>query len=223
MSTDFVINAELRTDTGKGSARRMRHADNVPAIIYGSGTEPMMLTFTHKEIAHQLENEAFYSHILTVNIDGKANKAVLKDLQRHPSKARILHLDLLRVSETEKLTMQVPLHFLGEEAAPGVKDEGGLISHNMSIVEIRCLAKDLPEYLDVDMSAVNINETVHLSDIKLPGGVEIVALTHGADHDLPVANIHMPKGVIEEEAPVAGAAEAEGEKAAEGGEEGDKS
>ena len=224
MSTEFVINAELRTDTGKGSARRMRHADNVPAIIYGAGAEPMMLTFTHQEISHQLENEAFYSHILTVNIDGKANKAVLKDLQRHPSKARILHLDLLRVSETEKLTMQVPLHFMGEEVAPGVKDEGGMISHNMSIVEIRCLAKDLPEYLEVDMSAVNINETVHLSDIKLPGGVEIVALTHGADHDLPIANIHMAKGVVEDE-PVAGAAEAEaeGEKAAEGGEEGEKS
>jgi len=224
MSTDYVINAELRTDTGKGAARRMRHADNVPAIIYGAGAEPVMLTFTHKEIAHQLENEAFYSHILTVNIDGKENKAVLKALQRHPSKARILHLDLLRVSETEKLTMQVPLHFIGEEVAPGVKDDGGLISHNMSIVEIRCMAKDLPEYLEVDMSTVNINETVHLSDIKLPGGVEIVALTHGADHDLPIANIHMAKGVIEEEeAPAAGAAEAEGEKAAEGGEEGDKS
>lgn len=221
MSTEFVINAELRTDTGKGSARRMRLAENVPAIMYGAGDEPVMLTFTHKDIARQLENEAFYSHILTVNVDGKANKAVLKDLQRHPSKARIMHLDLLRVSETEKLTMQVPIHFIGEEAAPGVKDAGGLISHNMSNVEIKCLAKDLPEYLEVDMSAVEINETVHLSDIKLPGGVEIVALTHGADHDLPIANIHMAKGGAEE--PVAGAVEAEGEKAPEGGEEGDKS
>ena len=167
MSTDYVINAEVRTETGKGAIRRMRHAEMVPAILYGAGAAPVQLTITHKDIAKQLENEAFYSHILTVNVEGKEEQAVLKDLQRHPSKARILHLDLLRISASEKITMQVPLHFIGEDVAPGVKDAGGLISHQMSIVEIRCLAKDLPEFLEVDMSAVNLGETLHLSDIKL--------------------------------------------------------
>ena len=148
MSTDFVINAQIRTETGKGAARRMRHAEQVPAIIYGAGADPVQLTLAHKDIAKQLENEAFYSHVLTVNVDGKEEKAVLKDLQRHPSKARVLHLDLLRVSASEKITMQVPLHFIGEDVAPGVKEGGGLVSHLMSNVEIRCLAKDLPEFLE---------------------------------------------------------------------------
>lgn len=210
MSTDFVINAQIRTETGKGAARRMRHAEQVPAIIYGAGTDPVQLTLAHKDIAKQLENEAFYSHVLTVNVDGKEEKAVLKDLQRHPSKARILHLDLMRVSASEKITMQVPLHFVGENVAPGVKEGGGLVSHQMSNVEIRCLAKDLPEFLEVDMSSLELNESLHLSDIKLPDGVEIVALTHGADHDLPIANIHTAKGGGEETP--AGEAAAEGEK-----------
>lgn len=223
MSTEFVLNAELRSENGKGDARRMRRAEKIPAILYGAGGDSVPLTFVHKDIAHQLENEAFYSHILTVNVDGKVEKAVLRDLQRHPSKPRILHLDLLRVSATEKITMQVPLHFIGEEIAPGVKEGGGLISHQMSNVEIRCLASNLPEFLDVDMSAVNLGETLHLSDIKLPQGVEIVALTHGADHDSPIANIHAAKA--EEVTPVASTDEvaAEGDKPAEGGDEGAKS
>lgn len=194
MSTDYVINAQVRTETGKGAIRRLRHAEQVPAILYGAGADPVQLSLAHKDITKQLENEAFYSHILTVNVDGTEEKAVLKDLQRHPSKPRILHLDLLRVSESEKITMQVPLHFTGESIAPGVKEGGGLVSHQMSSVEIRCLAKDLPEFLEVDMSGLGLNETLHLSDIKLPGGVEIVALSHGPDHDLPIANIHTAKG-----------------------------
>lgn len=219
MSTDYVINAQLRTSTGKGAARRMRHAEQVPAILYGAGADPVQLTIVHKDIAKHLENEAFYSHILTVNVDGKEEQAVLKDLQRHPSKAVVMHLDLLRISASEKITMQVPLHFIGEEVAPGVKEHGGLISHQMSNVEIRCFAKDLPEFLDVDMSGMEINETLHLSDIKLPEGVEIVALTHGPDHDLPIANVHVAKGgsVDDEEKPAA-----EGEAAADAG-DGDKS
>jgi len=202
MSTKFVLNGEVRKEMGKGAARRMRKADKIPGVIYGAGSDPVSLTFSHKDVAYQLENEAFYSNVLTINIGNDKQQAVLKDLQRHPHKARILHLDLLRVSETEKLTMQVPLHFIGEEMAPGVKESGGLISHQMANVEIRCLAKDLPQFLEVDMSHLGINESTHLSDIKLPEGVEIYALTHGEDHNLPVANIHMPKAVAEETKPV---------------------
>ncbi|NOX42559.1 MAG: 50S ribosomal protein L25/general stress protein Ctc [Gammaproteobacteria bacterium] len=221
MSTEFVLNAELRTDMGKGAVRRMRRAEKIPAIIYGTGSEPVMLSFLHKDIKRQLENEAFYSNILTVDLDGKKQQAVLKDLQRHPSKPKILHLDLLRVSATEKITMQVPLHFTGEEIAPGVKEGGGLISHQMSNVEIRCLAKDLPEFLEVDMSNLGMNESVHLVDIKLPDGVEMVALGQGDDHNLPVANIHMPKAAKEEVKPEGGADSPDA--AAGGDDKGDKS
>jgi len=203
MSTDFVINAEPRNETGKGAMRRMRRVDKIPGVIYGAGAEAVSLSFVHKDIVRQLENEAFYSHILTVDIKGDKQRVVLKDLQRHPSKAKILHVDFLRVSASEKITMQVPLHFTGEANAPGVKDAGGLISHQMSNVEIRCLAKDLPEFLEVDMSTLGMNESVHLVDIKLPGGVEIVALAQGTDHNLPIANIHMPKSGSDDAKPEA--------------------
>ncbi len=224
MSTEFVLNGEIRKDMGKGAVRRMRKVEKVPAIIYGSGSDPVPLTFLHKDVAYQLENEAFYSNILTINVGGDKQQAVLKDLQRHPSKAKILHLDLLRISATEKITMQVPLHFLGESVAPGVKDAGGLISHQMANVEIRCLAKDLPQFLEVDMSKLGMNESVHLVDIKLPSGVEIVALGHGESHNLPVANIHMPKAVADESSPEKDVASSDGDQpAASGDDKGDKS
>ncbi len=224
MSTEFVLNGEIRKDMGKGAVRRMRKAEKVPGIIYGSGNDPVPLTFLHKDVAYQLENEAFYSNILTINVAGDKQQAVLKDLQRHPSKARILHLDLLRVSATEKITMQVPLHFIGEDIAPGVKEAGGLISHQMANVEIRCMAKDLPQFLEVDMSKLGMNESTHLADIKLPSGVEIVALSHGEDHNLPVANIHMPKAVAEEPVPGSEVASSDDDQAvASGDDDGDKS
>ena len=208
MNEDFNVTAETRKDVGKGASRRLRHAGRIPGVIYGAGQEAVSLTMNHDDILHHLEHEAFYSHILNVSVDGKAQKAVLKDVQRHPSKAKIMHVDFLRVSETDKIHMHVPLHFINEEVAPGVKIGGGLVSHLMSSVDIVCLAKDLPEYLEVDLGNLNTGESLHLSDIKLPDGVEIPALAQGPDHDLPVASIHAKKGGGEEgeEAPAAGEA-----------------
>jgi large subunit ribosomal protein L25 len=198
MSVDFNINAESRTDVGKGASRRLRHAGKVPGIIYGSGKDPVSFTVVHSDLMHHLEHEAFYSHILTVTIDGKAQKAVLKDLQRHPAKPRILHVDFLRVGANDTIHMQVPVHFINEEDSIGVK-AGGLVSHLMTTIEITCKASDLPEYLQVDIADLDVGASLHLSDIDLPKGVAITALTHGADHDLPVVSIHAPRGGGDEE------------------------
>jgi len=204
MKESFIVNTESRTDVGKGASRRLRRTDKIPAVIYGAGQDAVSLTLDHDEMFHHLEHEAFYSHILTVNVDGKGEKAVLKDVQRHPSKPKLMHIDFLRVSTTDKLHMHVPLHFVGEEVGPGVK-AGGLVSHLMTSIDISCLAKDLPEYLEVDISGLDLGDSLHLSDIKMPAGVEIIALTHGEDHDLPVVSVHAPKG--------SGATEEEGEEA----------
>ncbi|MCF6338938.1 MAG: 50S ribosomal protein L25/general stress protein Ctc [Gammaproteobacteria bacterium] len=193
MSADFNIVAESRTDVGKGASRRLRHTGKVPGIIYGSGKDPVPFTVVHDDLMHHLENEAFYSHILTVTVDGKVQKVVLKDLQRHPAKPKILHVDFLRVSDTDVINMQVPMHFINEDASVGVK-AGGLVSHLLSTIEITCKASDLPEYLQIDLTDLDVGASLHLSDINLPKGVQIAALTHGTDHDLPVVSIHAPKG-----------------------------
>ncbi|MDR2876936.1 MAG: 50S ribosomal protein L25/general stress protein Ctc [Chromatiales bacterium] len=210
MAINFELRAQVRTDAGKGASRRLRREGKVPAILYGAGEPPLMLLLDHNPVMHSLENEAFYSHVLNVNIDGKSVRAVLKDLQRHPYRAIIMHLDLQRVSETEKLRMTVPLHFLGEEVAPGVKLGGGIIVHMLTEVEVSCLPKDLPEYLEVDVSHLNLNETLHLSNIRLPSGVEIIELMHGAEHDQPVVSVHVPRAAVETDAGAAPAAGTEG-------------
>ena len=200
MSVDFNITAESRSDMGKGASRRLRRTGMVPAVIYGAGQDAASVTIDHNSMFHHLEHEAFYSHILNITVDGKAEKVVLKDLQRHPYKPTILHADFMRVSAKEKLRMNVPLHFTGGEDAPGVRIGGGMISHNVSDVEISCLPGNLPEYLEVDLSELEMDHSLHLSDIKLPEGVEIVALTHGADHDLPIAAIHKTRAAVDEDA-----------------------
>jgi large subunit ribosomal protein L25 len=197
MSVDFNIIAESRSDEGKGASRRLRREDKVPGVIYGGGKDAVSISLDHNSMFHHLEHEAFYSHILSISVDGKAEKVVLKDLQRHPYKPTIMHADFMRVNAKEKIRMSVPLHFTGEEIAPGVKIGGGMISHNMTEVEISCLPGALPEYLEVDLSMLELDHSLHLSDVKLPKGVEIVALTHGADHDLPVAAIHKTRGSID--------------------------
>jgi large subunit ribosomal protein L25 len=212
MSDQFELSAELREDLGKGASRRLRRNGKVPAIIYGGSSAPANLTLAHNEVQHALENEAFYSHILTVKVDGKPERAVLKDVQRHPAKALIMHLDFQRVDEKAKLHMNVPVHFINEDQAPGVK-EGGLVTHNITEVEITCLPKDLPEFLEADLSGLDVDGILHLSDLKVPEGVELVALSHGEAHDLPVAAIHIPRAAKEEEEEEAGE-----EVAAEGGE-----
>lgn len=206
MSTTFELTAELRQQFGKGASRRLRRLqDRVPAIMYGGGESAIPLSFEHNELGKALKNEAFYSHILTIKLDGKKHQAVLKDLHRHPFKPRIIHMDLLRITGKEKIDMTVSLHFSGEEIAPGVKKDNGVVSHLLTSVEIRCLPADLPEYIAVDLSKLALDQTLHMSELKLPKGVELVALNHG--NDLPVASIHIPRviPVVEEEtaAPVA--------------------
>ena len=192
----FVLEAEARNDLGKGASRRLRRSGKVPAVMYGAGKEPTSLAFDHLDLLHKLENEAFFSHILTVKIGAKEESAIIKDLQRHPSKPVVLHMDLQRVKASEKIRVHVPLHFLNEEVSPGVK-AGGLVTHNMTEVEVACLPKDLPEYIEADLSNMDLDMIYHLSNIVLPAGVELVELSHGADHDQPVASIHLPRAAKE--------------------------
>lgn len=189
MSVSFELIAEKRSDAGKGASRRLRHSGLVPGIIYGAEKEPEMITVPHNELVAHLEHEAFYSHILSVKVGDEAQKVVLKDLQRHPAKPFILHFDLLRISDKTKIRMHVPLHFTGEEECPAVK-AGGSVSHHVSDVEVDCYPKDLPEFIEVDMSAMNAGDSVYLSTLKLPEGVSIHVLTQGADHDALIVSAH---------------------------------
>jgi len=190
MSTDFTLYATSRVDTGKGASRRLRRlAQVIPAIVYGGTKKPAQISLIHKDVLKSLENEAFYSHILSLEIDGKAEDVIIKDIQRHPAKPQILHMDLMRVSKSKPLQTKVPLHFVNEEACAGVKTDGGLIAHTMTELEVICLPANLPEYIEVDMLEVRLGDTLHISDIKLPKGVESVALSHGEDHDLPIASV----------------------------------
>lgn len=177
----YEIIAEPREDMGKGASRRLRREGKVPGVVYGANKDAASIMVTQNEIFHHLENEAFYSHILTLKLGKAKEKVVLKDLQRHPYKPVVLHLDLQRIDEKEKLTMRVPLHFINEKQCIGVKEGGGVVSHIMTDLEIVCLPKDLPEYIEVDVAEVNVGEGIHLSDLKLPEGTEIAALMHGGD------------------------------------------
>ncbi len=211
----FEIIAEPREDMGKGASRRLRREGKVPGVVYGAKKDATSIMMAQNEIMHHLENEAFYSHILTLQVGKKKEKVVLKNLQRHPYKAVVLHLDLQRIDENEKLTMRVPLHFVNEDICVGVKQDGGVVSHVMTDLEISCLPKDLPEYIEVDLAEVNVGEGIHLSDLKMPEGAEIAALMHGGDAVRTVATVHIPKVVIEVEDELVGEAEAEAEVEAE--------
>lgn len=202
----FELEATLRTDIGKGASRRLRHAGLVPVVIYGgAGKEPMSLTISHNELLKHLAHEAFYSHVLVIKIEGHGvESAVLKDVQRHPSRPVILHIDLQRVSDTQKLHMHVPLHFVNGDVAPGVKQGGGTISHQLVEVEVSCLPKDLPEFIEVDLGGMQVDDVLHLSDIKCPAGVELLALSHGEEHNLPIASLHLARGAKEATAEEAG-------------------
>ncbi|MFL6646925.1 MAG: 50S ribosomal protein L25/general stress protein Ctc [Sulfurifustaceae bacterium] len=203
MATKFEVNAEPRTAKGKGASRRLRRAGKVPGIVYGAGKDAVPVALDHNTMLRSLDQEAFHTSILTLKLDGASDQAILRDYQMHPMKPQVLHVDLQRISATEKIHMRVPLHFVGQDVAPGVKQEGGLVTHLMTEVDVTCLPHQLPEFLEVDMSQVKLNESVHLSDIKLPEGVQITTLAHGGD-DLAVATITTVR--VEEEAPAAAAA-----------------
>jgi len=193
---EFTLNAEVRSDLGKGASRRLRRlASLVPAVVYGGEKAPESISMLAKEVAKLLENEAAYSHIIELNIGGTKQNVVIKALQRHPAKGHVLHADFVRVVAGQKLTAHVPLHFVNE-AAPIKK--GGEISHVVAEVEVTCLPKDLPEFIEVDLNDAEVGDIVHLSNVKAPKGVEFVALAHG--NDLAVANVHAPRVVPTEDA-----------------------
>jgi large subunit ribosomal protein L25 len=193
MAEGFDLIAEIREDQGKGASRRLRREGKVPAIIYGAGRPPRSLTFDHNKVLRQLENESFYSSVLNIKVGEKSQAAILKDLQRHPARNVIMHMDLQRIVEDEEIKMNVPLHFIGEDVAPGVKMDGGVVSHLMVDVEVTCLPKHLPEFIEVDVSNLGIDEMIHLSELKLPEGVVIPELAQGPEHDQGVVSIHKIK------------------------------
>ncbi|GJM13285.1 MAG: 50S ribosomal protein L25 [Pseudohongiella sp.] len=192
---DFELNCTVRTDLGKGASRRLRRLNNdIPAVLYGGGEEPVSLTIAHKDIAKATENEAFFSHIITLNIAKKKQSAVIKALQRHPAKPFIMHADFQRVNENEEITVNVPIHFLNEDKCVGVKTGGGSIIKTLNEIEIVCFPKDLPEYIEIDMLELDIGDAIHLSEVALPDGVTSVALSHGGeDNDLSIAIVQAPR------------------------------
>lgn len=195
----YELKVQPRDNLGKNASRRLRRSGRIPGTVYGANKEPQSISLSHDDVLHQLDREAFYSSILTINIDAEREQVVLKDLQRHPYKPEILHIDFLRIDEKQKITMRVPLHFINEHLCPGVKSGGGVVSRVMTELEISCLPGDLPEYIDVDLANVDLGETIHLSDIVLPEGVEIHALLSGGDASASVVTVSLPKGIMEEE------------------------
>ena len=213
MSKSLQIPVEIRTDRGKGASRRLRRAGLVPGILYGADRDAVALQIPHQFLAHALEDESFYTTILEVSVDdGRSQRVILRDLQRHPFKPQIMHIDFLRVSEAEQLTIKVPVHFAHEDESPAGKMSGVVISHQLTEVEISCLPKDLPEYLKIDLSQMDVGDVLHLSDIPLPPGVEIVDLVHGEDTNVVTASHVGPDAAeLEAEAEAAAAAELEAE------------
>jgi len=196
MTNLFTLDAEVRTDLGKGASRRLRHDNKVPAIIYGTGEEPVSLTFAHNKVFRAQEEEAFYSNVLTINIDGKPVQALIKDMQRHPFKPLIMHMDFLRVDAKQELQTNVPLHFLNEEV---VAKTGAAINHHVNEINITCLPGNLPEFIEVDLAALVAGDTLHLSDVKLPKGVTSSELVKGEEHDQAVVSAVTPKAVKDED------------------------
>ena len=219
MATIHEIPAESRKDEGKGASRRLRRTDKVPAILYGSSEPPASIQLEHNTVWLASQHEWFYSAILDLKLDGKTQKVLLRDMQRHPFKAQLLHIDFQRVDENKAIRIRVPLHFLNQEKSPAGKMAGVLISHAMTDVEISCLPKDLPEFISVDLTELKVGDIVHMSDLKLPAGVEVPELRLGKEHDAAVVTAQELKQEVEA-APVAegeAAAGAPGAPAAAGG------
>lgn len=202
--TDYKLTAVKRDDTGKGASRRLRRENGVPAIVYGgkaggNDRKPQSITIKSNELIKLLEDEAFYSSVITLTIAGKAEQVVLKDLQRHPAKNMIWHADFLRVNKNTKIKAHVPLHFINEESCVGVKTGGGKIAHQLTSLDIICSAGDLPEFIEVDLANVEVGTVIHLSDLVLPKGVESLALSHGPEHDTSVVTVTAIKGATDTE------------------------
>ncbi len=201
MKTSFELVAEFRETQGKGASRRLRHEGKVPAILYGGHANARALTLSHQKLLIMLDNERFYSTILSLKVGDQSQAAILKDVQRHPFRNAIVHVDFQRVEENEKIRISIPLHFTGAAVSPGVKSQGGIVSHMRNETEVTCLPKDLPEFIEVDISGLSLNESIHLSQLKIPEGVTLVDL---AKDDAAVVAIHSPRA--EEPEPTAAAA-----------------
>lgn len=191
MKAVFELAAEPRTQLGRTDARRTRKAGRVPAVMYGGGETPQSMTLDHNALKNQMGREAFYTSILTIKLGSKSQQVIVKAVERHPAKPQIMHLDFLRIREDVEITLNVPIHFINEASAKGVKEQGGVVEHLLTDVEVRCLPRYLPEYLEIDVTPLELNQIFHLSDIKLPEGVSLVALTHGDDR--PVVAVHPPR------------------------------
>ena len=187
---DFNLSAQPREETGTSAMRKMRRAGQLPGVVYGAGGDTVPITLSSLEVSRHLEHEAFYSHVLSLKLNGKKEQVILRSVQRHPVRSdMLLHIDLQRISKDAKIRMTVPLHFVGEDMAPGVKEQSGLFSHLMTEVEVSCLPSDLPEFIEVDVSELHIGEPVHLSNLAVPEGLELVELSHGHDHAVVIINV----------------------------------
>ena len=196
MTDLFTLDAEVRTDLGKGASRRLRHANKVPAILYGEGQEPVSLTLEHKDVFRAQQEEAFYSHVLTLNVADKPVECLIKDMQRHPFKNIIMHLDFIRIDAKHALHVNVPVHFINED---NVAKLGATIAHHVTEITVTCLPKDLPEFIEVDLSDLEVGQTLHLSDVKLPKGVTSDELAKGESHDQAVVTANAPKGNVDDD------------------------
>ncbi|GGA07786.1 50S ribosomal protein L25/general stress protein Ctc [Dyella caseinilytica] len=208
MAKTHEILAQSRKDEGKGASRRLRHAAFVPAVVYGAGQPAESIQIEHNTILLAAKHEWFFSSVLDLNVDGKVQKVLVRDWQKHPFKQQMLHMDFLRINENEAIRVNVPLHFLNQEKSPAGKTAGVVISHNLNEVEVSCLPKDLPEFIELDLIDLKPGDIVHLAEIKLPANVEIPSLHLGADHDVAVVTA----AFVQEEVDAAPAAEgAEGD------------
>ena len=216
MSANFIVEAEVRTGSGTAASRRARRNGQVPVVVYGGGEDEQYLLVDHNKISHQLEVEAFHSALVQIQVDGDLQRAVLRDVQMHPYKAQVLHLDFQRVSRKDSITMTVPFHFVGEDVAPGVKVDAGIMTHSMTSIDVTCLGSDLPEYIEVDVSGLELGASVHLGEIKLPEGVQLSSTIQESDLELSVASVLAPKKATVVEDDAEGEEGAEGEAPAEG-------
>jgi large subunit ribosomal protein L25 len=203
MRTTFQVGADSRHDQGKGASRRLRRAGKVPAILYGGHGQPQNVVLDHQQLLTLIDNERFYSSIISLSLDAQAQPAIVRDVQMHPARNAVVHVDLQRVLENEPLKIRLPIHFKGAAQSPGVKTQGGIVHHLIQDVEVTCLPDQLPEYLELDLSQMNLNDTLTLTDLPLPSGVTLPQLRHG---NAPVVTVHAPR-VVEVETEVAAAAE----------------